>query len=137
MKPQTANLHIAARRAAHHAALETLRHPSCTTPGLKLWRACVRLERIAHAGATAWCNGETVNAFGTRYNFRTEETAWERFTKSCRDVIAGIFGHAPTGVFINGDARGHALKLDFEKVKIPEGMETDWGGDGILAAEID
>ena len=57
--------------------------------------------------------------------------------------IAKIFGGTiPEGVFINSDPRGHALKLDCGDagqpgVTIPEGMEKDWGGNGILAAEID
>lgn len=128
-------------RIAHHRALETLRHPSCELSGVQLWRKCSRLERLSHAGATAYCNGETIQVswplFGLReYNFSRDEDAWEQFAEVATDCIRNIFGCVPAGFFVNGDARGYALKLDPQKVTIPEGMSTDWGGNGILAAEI-
>ena len=62
---------------------------------------------------------------------------WEAIKDQARNRIASAFGgRIPEGVFINSDPRGHALKLDNEKVEIPQGMEKDWGGYGILAAEI-
>ena len=129
--------HTTRRRTAHHNALETLRAPTCKANGLSLWRKLRRLENIANGGATAYCNGEIYTHGAALYNFRRDETAWHRFSSFIRNQVGAIFGHIPEGFFVNGDPRGHALKLDSEQVTIPEGMETDWGRDGILAAEID
>lgn len=129
-------------RTAHHRALETLRAPSCQLSGLQLWRKLVNLERLCHAGATAYCNGENIRLvwplFGPRdYDFRTDGyRAWEQLSSVARDCVRNVFGHIPQGFFLNGDARGHTLKLDPDKVAIPQGMQTDWGRNGILAAQI-
>lgn len=128
-------------RAQHHRALETLRAESCTLSGIQLWRKCVQLEKLAHAGATASCNGENIRIvwplFGPRdYDFRSDENAWDNLRKVATDCVRNIFGQVPVGFFVNGDARGYALKLDPDKTTIPAGMHTDWGRNGILAAEI-
>jgi hypothetical protein len=129
-------------RAQHHAALETLRAPDCTDTGLQLWRKCRQLEAVARAGATARCNGETFTildnpkAGAIEFNFCADEIAWDEFC----DLVAGraemIFGQLPAGFFVNGDARGYALKLNPDKAAIPAGLHQDWGRNGILAAEI-
>ncbi len=117
------------RRAAHHRALEALASTvGCQTDGLTLWRKLRRLEADAHLLAERYCNG----AIDTR--------EWDRGKAHIHDALRRIFGGSgsiPAGVFINSDARGHALKLDSEQVAIPDGMQTDWGQDGILAAEIE
>lgn len=129
-------------RIAHHRALETLRHESCQKSGIQLWRKLVELETLAHAGATANCNGENIRLvwplFGPRdYDFRSDENAWDALCCVARDCVRNVFGTVPAGFFVNGDARGYALKLDPEKCTVPAGMETDWGRNGILAARID
>jgi hypothetical protein len=122
-----------AARARHHQALEALAAPGHTIDGLKAWRALRRLERIARQHSTAYCNGERIGA----YNYRLEGyEAFELFeTSEVLPALHRIFGHVPAGFRLNGDARGCALKLRAEHV--PQGMVTDWGRDGILAAEID
>ena len=134
---KTASEHITRRRLAHHRALETLKSPACKLSGLQIWRKLRQIEKVAHDGATAYCNGEAVFHQGQAFNFRRDETAWHRFSAYIRTQVGSVLGQIPAGFFLNGDARGHALKLDSETVTIPEGMETDWGRDGILAAEID
>lgn len=129
-------------RIAHHRALELLRHDSCHKSGVQLWRDLCKIERLAHAGATAYCNGETIRLswplFGVReYDFCRDENAWDALVSVTNDCIRNILGHVPGGLTINGDARGYALKLDPDKVTIPHGMHTDMGGYGILAARID
>jgi hypothetical protein len=47
--------------------------------------------------------------------------------------VRGILGYIPRGFFVNGDPRGYALKIDNEKVTVPAGITTDWGGYGCLA----
>ena len=115
------------RRANHHKALETLAQTvGCQTDGLKLWRQLRRLESKTSKAALDYCNG----VIGT--------DEWQELSPLFESKIATVFGgRLPDGVFINADARGYALKLDNEKVTVPQGMEKDWGGYGILAAEID
>jgi len=115
---------IAARRRGHHAALETLRAPGVTTPGLVLWRKLAAVERRAYAYSLALCCD-------------AENPPPEDWRDQIAAEVASIFGHVPPGLRVNGDARGHALKLDCDHATVPDGMERDWGGNGILAAEID
>ena len=135
----------AARRARHHAALASLHASPATADGLKIWRTLRRVEAEAHDAATAQCNGA---AYGSQ-PFRpdclpdgtegTEEqpTPWEDYSATVRARVAKAFGgKVPQGFFFNQDARGYSLKLNPDKVTIPEGMGTDWGGNGLLAAEI-
>lgn len=130
------------RRTAHHRALETLRAESCTLSGMQIWRRLKGVERAAHACALAFCNGESVTVswphMGIAHTSFADESAWEICVVSrAHDCVRNILGHVPEGFFVNADARGHALKLDGEAVEIPEGMDVDWGGDGILAATIE
>ena len=115
------------RRANHHKALETLaRQVGCETGGLTLWRQLRRLENWLSAYSVQHCNGDI------------DGDRWESIKDSAFSRLAKIFGQRlPDGIFINSDPRRYALKLDNEKVAIPEGMHKDWGGYGILAAEID
>lgn len=124
MKTDTTNQ----SRARHHAALEILAgQVGCKASGLRLWRQLRRLERKVAIACDAYSSD---SAFGIE--------RWEAVKNDARKELARIFGGTiPQGVFINGDPRGHMLKLDNEEVTIPEGMQTDWGGYGILAAEIE
>jgi hypothetical protein len=127
------------RRAAHHAALLTLAGPKNKRTGLQIWRALRKVEHVAHAAATAYCNGDAFTLAGQRYDdFRAN--GCDAFDAIKRDhikpAVARAFGGViPEGFFVNGDPRGMALKLRAEHV--PAGMATDWGRDGLLAAEID
>lgn len=120
---------ITARRAAHHAALETLRAPGCKTLGALLWKRLRQIEARAHDAATAQCNGTEGSA--------ARPTPWEAYETAIRAEVAAVFGGVlPAGFFLNQDCRGYALKLHPEKCTVPLGMSTDWGRNGILAAEI-
>lgn len=125
--------HITRQRQAHQAALLTLATPSTlakltngkTDPGLALWRKLRRIEATMHKAATDWCNGET------------SFDALRAISDNTAARVAEIFGEIPDGFHINLDARGYALKLDPERgATLPEGLQKDWGGYGILAAEI-
>lgn len=133
------------RRALHHAALAQL----STLPnadGLKMWRKLRKIESEAHDAATAQCNDA---AYGSQ-PFRkdclpdgsegTEEqpTPWNIYSDSVRARVAAVFGKLPAGFRFNQDPRGYALKIDKDTGGvIPDGMVTDWGGYGLLAADID
>lgn len=110
------------RRENHHKALESLAVNGKS--GLKLWRKLRRIEKRANSFATAYCNGSI------------DSDDWDVFRQEFEESVEDTFGQLPQGFFVNSDPRGYALKLDNEQVQIPQGMETDWGGYGILAAEI-
>lgn len=126
------------RRAAHHAALFTLAGPKNKKTGLQIWRALRKVEHVAHAAATAYCNGDAFTLAGTRYDFRSSGCdAFDALKRDhIRPAVARAFGgRIPEGFFVNGDPRGYALKIRAEHA--PAGMATDWGRNGILAADID
>jgi hypothetical protein len=106
-------------RLAHHRALETLQPKKS---GIQTWRALRRLEAKAHQIATDYCNGEI-----------TAEQV-EAFRIKLHSELFKTLGAIPKGFFCNLDPRGYSLKIRAHHV--PEGMHTDWGRDGILAAEI-
>ncbi len=131
---------IAAERARHHAALARLGETCGMKPpvdGLKLWRALRKIERDASNAATAQCNGTTYS--GQPYR---EEDAWDKFTVGILARVSKAFGgKPPEGFRFNQDPRGYALKIRGPEAGkpgafIPAGMVTDWGGNGILAPEI-
>ncbi len=81
-----------------------------------------RLEAEAHHAATDWCNGDI------------NESAWERSTASVLDRLDKILGFRAAGipVFVNGDARGYALKIDDTDARNLH-IHKDWGGYGIIS----
>lgn len=112
-----------AARARHHKALESLHASPETADGLQLWRKLRIIEARASRGATDYCNGEI------------DMDEWEAISEAARRAVAkALGGRLPEGFFVNGDPRGYALKIDGV---VPEGMHTDWGRNGCLAAEID
>ncbi len=139
MKTQSSQVNV--WRVAHHRALEKLRAENCALSGLQIWRKLVDLERLAHAAAEASCNGENIRLvwplFGPRdYDFSTDEKAWDNLCSVATDCVRNVFGCVPAGFIVNGDARGYALKIDGDSGAVPAGMHTDWGRNGILAAQI-
>lgn len=53
--------------------------------------------------------------------------------------IKRIFNVVPKGLYINTDPRGYALKIDDEVFKSNYqgiSLETDWGGYGLLAPDL-
>jgi hypothetical protein len=116
------------RREAHHKALEIIAAMvGCDKPGLKLWRELRRIENTLYPICLNYTNGEN----------GIDMDKWEAAKDDARARLAKVFGGTvPQGVRINSDPRGHMLKLDCDKATVPQGMERDWGGDGILTAEI-
>jgi hypothetical protein len=143
LQKQTDRETVQRLRLAHHRALETLRAEHCQLSGLQIWRRLSNIERLANAGACAYCNGENIRLvwplFGPRnYDFAVDSSkAWEQLANVATDCVRNVLGTVPAGFFCNSDARGHTLKIDAEKTTIPTGLQTDWGSDGILAATID
>jgi hypothetical protein len=138
----------AAALLAHYDTCERLAAalgaPAGTVDGKKISVALLHLEKVAHDGATAYCNGETFSAPKLRdapFHFGRDENAWDNLTKLIALRMECVFGKLPPGFFVNGDARGYALKIDPENTEGRALIEsvrlhTDWGRNGILSPEI-
>ena len=96
----------------------------------KLARRIHRLEIKAHRLATDYCNGE--NGVNT--------DTWDEKTLPVMKALDKILHYTRLSipVYLNGDARGYALKIDSDYVRNNNmQIHTDWGGYGILAPEFD
>lgn len=92
---------------------------------IKLWH----IEREAHQLATDGCNG-IIDSSGDLYTFK-EEAIINR--------VYDALGFEPAGLFLNGDARGYALKIPSEIVNDlyhSVGFYRDMGGFGILSPDF-
>ncbi len=100
---------------------------------VKLAKKLHSLEVKAHKLAEDYCNGEN--------GVITEN--WEEKCEPILKAVDKILNYKRKGIpiFVNGDARGYALKIDdnFMKGYLSHGgkFHTDWGGYGILAPEFD
>ena len=94
----------------------------------KLSRRIHRLEVKAHRLSTDCCNGVI------------DMEGWERETEKILNLLDKIlnFKKQNIPVFVNGDARGYALKIQDDYVREHDlKIHKDWGGYGILAPEFD
>lgn len=103
--------------------------------GKKISTELFKIEKLAHEGATAYNNGEKFQHF----DFRSDQNAWENFSRMITLCVKDILGSIPLGFFVNGDSRGYALKIEKNidsqsNINIP--LEQDWGGFQILSPEI-
>lgn len=136
MKTLNAKLNKRERRAAqllaHYATCERLAaylgaaKPDGKMISVALWKA----EALASDLACAICN----------------KPLSEEFIEGTRETVRGMVSLAlsklPPGLFVNGDPRGYALKIDSEDPQgaaliLAVGLHTDMGGYGILSPEID
>ena len=93
-----------------------------------LCRRVRRIEREAHDLTTRDCNGQV----SVDVREATEATLLKRL-----DSLLG-FEARRVPVFVNGDCRGYALKIDDEWMRAhPEfRLHQDWGGYGIIAPDL-
>ncbi len=106
----------------HGNKLQEIFHTS--TGGIELYRKVRRLEAKAKQLAVDFCNG-TIDC-----------VEWDIATKKILDSLDKILNFRGQGiqVFVNGDARGYALKIESDYVeKHMLNIYHDWGGYGILA----
>lgn len=97
---------------------------------IKLAKKLHSLELKAHNLALDYCNGTN--------NVTTEN--WEELSDKILDKVDKVikFREKNIPVFVNGDARGYALKIQDEYVREHNLIiYKDWGGYGILAPEFD
>jgi len=100
--------------------------PSDTEP-VNLCKKLFRLENKAHRLSTQWCNGDI------------HTQTWEHETDNILRKLDTILNY--TGqeipVFVNGDARGYALKVGDEYMRENKSrkLSQDWGEYGIIAPD--
>lgn len=100
---------------------------------------CKRLRRIegsAHRHAERRCNEDV------------PDRECERVKTLTANKLAALLGSGSDRIWLNGDPRGYALKVDLRKTPCgkslddtgchcpAERLHTDWGGYGIIAPEI-
>lgn len=96
----------------------------------KLARKIHSLELKAHKLATDYCNGEN----------GVDSENWESLSDAILAKVDKVlnFTAQEIPVFVNGDARGYALKINDDYVRDNNlEIHKDWGGYGILAPEFD
>jgi|TARA_R100001443_G_scaffold27524_2_gene40717 hypothetical protein len=99
---------------------------------VKLCKRLLRLETKAHKLAVDFCNGVI------------DQLEWDKKADQILTKVETIL-NSPTGrgvinkkvLFLNGDARGYALKIDDEYIKNNNfNIHRDWGGYGIIAPDF-
>ena len=99
---------------------------------VKLCKKLFRLENKAHKLAEDFCNGII------------DQLEWDKKADQILTKVETIL-KVPTGrgiinkkvLFLNGDARGYALKIDDEYLKNNNfNIHRDWGGYGIIAPDF-
>ena len=98
------------------------------TPPVTLYKKVHRIEAEAHRMAEALCNGE-IDREG--YEEKKEASILKRLDAILNFKAQGI------PVFLNGDPRGYALKIDDAYVREHDiDIHRDWGGYGTIAPEF-
>ena len=93
---------------------------------VKLCKRLLRLENKAHRLAVNFCNGDI------------DQLEWDKKADQILTKAETIFQNKANGfIFVNGDARGYALKIDDEYLKNNNfNIHRDWGGYGIIAPDF-
>lgn len=104
-------------------------------------RALRTIENHMHDYAERSCSQEPDDRNGTRRMYSSILSGWidldsddddARQDAAVIDKIARILGYRPVGLFVNGDPRGYALKVQPEHAG---DLRKDWGGYGLLAPD--
>ena len=90
-------------------------------------KLCKKLRRIETRANRAACDACNTNAGAD---------AWESESERALKAVSRVL--ATDRVWINGDPRGYSLKVDLTPEEVKAGpLHKDWGGNGIIAPEID
>tara|TARA_Y100001937_G_scaffold74735_1_gene101674 strand:+ start:276 stop:683 length:408 start_codon:yes stop_codon:yes gene_type:complete len=91
---------------------------------VKLCKRLLRLETKAHKLAVDFCNGVI------------DQLEWDKKADQILTKVETILKNKKV-LFLNGDARGYALKIDDEYLKNNNfNIHRDWGGYGIIAPDF-
>lgn len=113
----------------HGFTLKTIFNVTDTSP-VTLFKAVHRIETEAHSFAEKMCNEDV------------PEIVYEKKTISILERLNNLLHFRESGipVFVNGDPRGYALKIEDDYVKELANKDIyiyrDWGGYGILAPDF-
>ena len=96
---------------------------------VKLCKRLLRLETKAHKLAVDYCNGDIhADDYGHQVN---------RILTKVETILNNNYLRANNIIFMNGDARGYALKISDEYLKNNNfNIHRDWGGYGIIAPDF-
>ena len=91
---------------------------------VKLCKRLFRLENKAHKLALDFCNGEI------------DQLEWDKKANKILTKVEAILKNKKV-LFLNGDARGYALKIDDGYIRNNNlNIHKDWGGYGIVAPDF-
>ena len=91
---------------------------------VKLCKRLFRLENKAHKLALDFCNGEI------------DQLEWDQKANKILTKVEAILKNKKV-LFLNGDARGYALKIDDGYIRNNNlNIHKDWGGYGIVAPDF-
>ena len=91
---------------------------------VKLCKRLFGLETKAHKLAVDFCNGVI------------DQLEWDKKADQILTKVETILKNKKV-LFLNGDARGYALKIDDEYIKNNNfNIHRDWGGYGIIAPDF-
>ena len=91
---------------------------------VKLCKRLFRLENKAHKLALDFCNGEI------------DQLEWDQKANKILTKVEAILKNKKV-LFLNGDARGYALKIDDGYIRNNNlNIHKDWGGYGVVAPDF-
>ena len=91
---------------------------------VKLCKRLFRLENKAHKLALNFCNG------------KIDQLEWDQKADKILTKVEAILKNKKV-LFLNGDARGYALKIDDGYIRNNNlNIHKDWGGYGIVAPDF-
>ena len=91
---------------------------------VKLCKRLFRLENKAHKLALDFCNG------------KIDQLEWDQKADKILTKVEAILKNKKV-LFLNGDARGYALKIDDGYIRNNNlNIHKDWGGYGIVAPDF-
>ncbi len=112
------------RITKHGQDLKRLFNLDHTTDPVKLCKKLLRLETKAHRLATDYCNGDV-----DQIEF---DTKGDKILKKVETILKD-----KKHLLLNGDARGYALKIDDDFIRVNNlSIFRDWGGFGIVAPDF-
>lgn len=112
------------RITKHGQDLKRLFNLDHTTDPVKLCKKLLRLETKAHRLATNFCNGDI-----DQIEF---DTQGDKILTKVETIL-----NNKKVLLLNGDARGYALKINDDFIRVNNlSIFRDWGGFGIVAPDF-
>ena len=111
----------------HGAKIINIFNLAADTGPLELCKKLHRIERKAHRFSTDYCNGVI------------DTDGWPDVIETILKSLDKILNFTAQGipVFVNGDARGYALKIDSDYVRDNHlKIDRDMGGYGLIAPDF-